>query len=150
MNQRKTGHRTSKNKKPPPLVLHGKVNDHKAFVQLIQQSVKDKFYIKYHEDNAEVFLHNKTDFDALGTVWMKNKDIKFHTYASKKEKRRTYVIKGLHAQTKPEEIKENIEEEGIVVYNVNLIKGTSETNLHGNSSNSKAKYAQAEDASYLL
>lgn len=114
---------TSKIRKPPSLVRHDKINDHKAFVQLIKQSVKDKFYIKYHEDNTEVFLHNKTDYVALGTVW-KNKDIKFHTYASKEEKRRTNVIKGMHAQTKPEEIKDNLEEEGIVVLNVNLIKGT--------------------------
>lgn len=75
------------------------------------------------EDNTEIFLHNKTDYVALDTVW-KNKDIKFHTYASKEEKRRTYVIKGLHAQTKPEKIKDHLEEEGIVVHNVNLIKGT--------------------------
>lgn len=71
-----------KNRKPLPLVLHGKVNDHMAFVQLIKQSVKSQFYIKYHEDNVEVFLHCKKDYEALGTVW-KSKNIKFHTYASK-------------------------------------------------------------------
>lgn len=42
----------------------------------------------------------------------------------KGKKRRMYVIKGLHEHVKPEEIKENLEESRLVIYNINLMKGT--------------------------
>lgn len=116
-------HNVNKKKKLPPLVLHGKVKDHVAFVGLIKQSVENNFHIKYHEDNVEVFLYNKKDYETLSTAW-KSKNIKYHTYTSKEEKRRTYIIKGLHAYTKPEEIKEDLEASGIIVHNISLMKGT--------------------------
>ncbi|KAM0734036.1 Nucleic-acid-binding protein from transposon X-element [Formica fusca] len=112
-----------KQRKPPPLVIHGCVQDHAAFVQLIKQSVENNFYIKYHENNVEVFLSNYRDYEALSQTW-KNKEVKFHTYTAKDEKRRTYVLKGLHELVKPEEIKENLKELGITVHNINLMKGT--------------------------
>lgn len=46
-----------KKKKPSLLVLH-----------LIEQSVESKFHIKYHEENVEVFLHNKNYYDVLNKV----------------------------------------------------------------------------------
>lgn len=76
----------SKKKKPPPMVLHGKIKDHETFVKLIKQiSVENKFHIKYHEENVEVFLYNKKDYDNLTKVW-KDKSVKFHTYTPKDEK----------------------------------------------------------------
>lgn len=38
-----------KKKKPLSLVLHGNITNHKMFVDIMKQSVEDKFYLKYYE-----------------------------------------------------------------------------------------------------
>ena len=58
----------NKKKKLPPLVLHGEVSDHVTFIELIKHSVENKFHVKYHENNVEVFLHNKKDYETLSSV----------------------------------------------------------------------------------
>lgn len=46
---------------------------------------------------------------------------------SKEEKRKTYIIKGLHEYVKPEEIKENLEGSRIIVHNISLMKNTKKS-----------------------
>lgn len=112
-----------KERKPPPLVIHGNIKEHKKFVDTIKQTVEDKFHLKYHEECVEVFLHNRKDYDTLFKVW-KSRQIKFHTYTSKEEKRRTYIIKGLHDRIETSEVKESLEQLDITVHNISLMKGT--------------------------
>ncbi|EFN90086.1 Nucleic-acid-binding protein from transposon X-element, partial [Harpegnathos saltator] len=49
---------------------------------------------------------------------------KFHTYTSREEKRRMFIVKGLHDRLEPNEVKESLEILSITVYNISLMKGT--------------------------
>lgn len=53
-----TGKQTkNKMKKPPPLVIHGKIDSHLIFVKAIKDITNEDFHIKYHEEITEVFYH---------------------------------------------------------------------------------------------
>ncbi|CAK9801648.1 hypothetical protein ANTPLA_LOCUS2886 [Anthophora plagiata] len=108
-------------KKLLPLVIHGTVNDHQKFVTLIKNVVKNKFHIKYNGDPVSVSLQSTTDFDNLKRTW-KEKSLSFHTYTKKEEKKRVYVIKGLHGETTIEEIKIELQKQDIKTDNITKIK----------------------------
>ena len=88
-------------KKLPPLVLHGNVNEHQKFVALIKDIVANKFHVKYHGDTVSIFLNNLSDYESLKKTWQE-KGMSFHTYTRKEEKKRVYVINGLHSETTTE------------------------------------------------
>lgn len=43
------------NKKPPSLVIHGKIESHITFVKAIKDITNENFHIKYHEEITEIF-----------------------------------------------------------------------------------------------
>lgn len=111
-------------KKLLPLVMHGTVSDHKKFMTLIKNVVKHKFHIKYNGDSVSVFVQSTTDFDNLKRTW-KEKSLSFHMYTKKEERKRVYVIKGLHGETTTEEIKIELQKQDIKTDNITKMKGTS-------------------------
>ncbi|CAG5093078.1 Protein of unknown function, partial [Cotesia congregata] len=112
-----------KEKKPPPIAIHGKVNDHSKITELIKCLVKEKFYIKYHQFHSEIFTTSMVDYTKL-VEHLKATNVKFHTYSLKNEKKKTFVIKGLHEVTKPEHVQTELQEIGFDNTQVSLMKGT--------------------------
>lgn len=139
--------KSSKTKRPPPLVIHGKIKSHTEFMQALKDTIKENFHIKYHEDFTEVFTSNHEQYSLLKERWLTNK-INFHTYTDKTEKRRTYVIRGLHSQIETNEIKQDLETIGYKVININTMKNTTQTkhmvtiqgNIQMKQLNHQAKY----------
>ncbi|KAK2577593.1 hypothetical protein KPH14_012704, partial [Odynerus spinipes] len=110
-------------KRPPPLVLHGKVATHTEFSRMLGDTLKSKFYIKYYKDYTEVYTSTTTDFKLLKQRWQ-DKKVQFHTYTEKQERRRTYVIRGLHKDTDVAVMKKEMEELGFPVTSMNIMKNT--------------------------
>lgn len=113
-----------KTRRPPPLVIHGNVTSHTEFIQALKNITNENFHIKYHENFTEVFTSNHEQYTLLKERWLKN-NIRFHTYAT--DKRRTFVIRGLHNQTETAEIKQDLEAMGYKVINLNIMNNTNQT-----------------------
>ncbi|KAI4484928.1 hypothetical protein M0802_012948 [Mischocyttarus mexicanus] len=114
----------TKAKVPPPLIMHGEIQSHQRFQVLLKQNLKNKFFIKYKKERVELHTSTLEDFNHIKEKWTRD-NIKFHTYPTKGEKRKTYVIYGKHHGITDEDIKLELEDLNIVVYNVNAMKGTS-------------------------
>lgn len=56
---------SSNKRKLPPLVMHGTIQDHKMFVNLIKDTVKGKFHITYHKGTVDVHLQDPKDYENL-------------------------------------------------------------------------------------
>lgn len=113
-----------RNEKPPPLVIHGQINENKRFINTIKEKLEGQFYIKHYHDKTEVFTTNTPDDEKLKTHW-KESEVKFHTYTEKKNKKKILVVKGLHKQTNIEEMKKELIENGLEVSKINKMRGTS-------------------------
>lgn len=118
--------KNTKARRPPLLVIHGKIENHEVFIKALKDTVKENFHIKNHNEITEVFTSNYKQFSLLKQKWQQSK-INFHTYTLKSDKRRTYVIKGLHNYVDINEIKHDLEEMGYKVANINPIKNTKQT-----------------------
>ena len=110
--------------KPPPLVIHGEIKKHTDFLTRVKDVLKEKFYIKYNTNYTEVFTTSANDYKVLKELWIDNK-IEFHTYTEKNNKKRAYVVRGLHAETDIIEISEDIKKQGFSAIKINLMKNTA-------------------------
>lgn len=99
------------------------MENHKTFTNLINKRVKNKFHVKYGMDNVKILTTDQNDYENLLRRF-KESEVNFHTYTLKTDKRKTYVLSGLHTQVSIEEIKAEIEEQGLMVHNVSRMKGT--------------------------
>lgn len=115
-----------KTKKPPPVVVHGNIQSHEQFMKSLKDLLHSDFYIKYHGEFTEVFTKTREQ-NALLKAILLDKNISFHTYTDKIEKRKNFVIKGLHGTTDIDGIKLEIEEHGFKVASVNLMRNTRQT-----------------------
>ena len=111
-------------KKILPLILHGSTQNHGEFIKLLNNTVGGKLYLKYRKNTVDVHIQEANDYEKIMEIW-KEKEIKFHTYTRKEDKKRTYVLSGLHNQTDNEEIKSDLEQQGIMAMKVNKLKGVS-------------------------
>ena len=117
----------SKAKKSTPLVIHGNTESHARFTHTLKHILESKYYIKYHKDKTEVFT-TQEDYKKLKEEYQ-NKKIEFHTYTLHNERKKTFVIRGLHAKMEEKEITDDLAAQGLPVTNVHVMKGT-ETPLY--------------------
>ncbi|KAI4475131.1 hypothetical protein M0802_015269 [Mischocyttarus mexicanus] len=85
---------------------------------------KAKFFVKYKKERVELHTSTLEDFNHIKEKWVRD-NIKFYTYTTKGDKRKTYVMYRMHYGITVEEIKLELEDLNIVVYNVNAMRGTS-------------------------
>lgn len=116
--------KTKKIEKLPPLVIHGKVNENTLFINTIKEKLEAEFHIKYHQDTTEVFTTTVSDYEKLKTHWQES-DVKFHTYTEKRNKKKVFVVKGLHDQTNVDEMKKEMNEMGLEAEKINKMRGTT-------------------------
>lgn len=99
-------------KVPPPIVIHGIVNDHKAFVHDLEKKITKGFYIKMTRNNTNIFVKNFDEWQSMKDVLI-GEQTPFHSYTPKSEKKHAFVLNGLHcthtdetkADTTPDDIK---------------------------------------------
>lgn len=79
---------------PPPIVIHGKADNHKKFVEFFNNTAKKGFHIKY---NKETTVINLKDISEWKTAKAQLKDwaFDFHSYTSKEDKTHGFVVAGL-------------------------------------------------------
>lgn len=90
---------------------------------MISKIVRDKFHMQYTNEGAQVQLCNEKDCKSILRKWQQQ-NVHFHAYTGKLEKRRTFVIRGLHEETDTNDIKTELEEQDFEILNINKMKGT--------------------------
>ncbi|KAI4503810.1 hypothetical protein M0802_001213 [Mischocyttarus mexicanus] len=140
--------KATKAKVPPPLIMHGEIQSHQRFQELLKQNLKNNFFIKYKKERVELHTSKLDDFNHIKEKWVRD-NIKFHTYTTKDDKRKTYVIYGMHHGITSEDIKLELKDLNIVVYNVNAMRGTSRPKFMVTTSVA-TKLAQLQDKSMSL
>lgn len=110
-------------KKPPPIVLHGEISDHNQLVKNIKDLIRAKFSIKYHSGFTEIFTTCDSDHQLLKTTW-KDTNVPFHSYTTKNEQRRTYILKGLHDKVNREDILRELNELQFPALDINPMRNT--------------------------
>jgi len=85
--------KNTKTRRPPPLVIHGKIQTHMEFMKALKEVIKENFHVKYHEDFTKVFTSNLEQHSKLKRIWQLRK-INFHTYTDKTDKRRNLCHQG--------------------------------------------------------
>jgi hypothetical protein len=110
-------------KKPPPLVLHGRINDHKKFINMLNKISNGEYHLVYLHEGTQIHFKTTEVYDKVKRRWIEE-NVCFHTYTGKNDKRHTYVIKGLHGDIDATDISEELRSKSIDVINVNKMKGT--------------------------
>lgn len=96
-NMRKTNtpqNTNNKPRRPPPLVIHSKVNQHKNFCEVVNKEIKKGYHIKYTQNNTNVFVYDQDEYDKY-LEKITNDGIEFHTYSTKADKHHAFIIRGL-------------------------------------------------------
>lgn len=108
--------------KPPPLVIPGKLTHHQELVNNIKLIVRKNFNLKYAKNSVVVYLEDFTDWTNLRRNF-ESGNLEFHTYATAEEKTHAFVVRGLHKNVSPDEIKKDLlDDYEISVKEVHLMK----------------------------
>ncbi|KAL3289071.1 hypothetical protein HHI36_003513 [Cryptolaemus montrouzieri] len=99
--------RNIKQGKPPPLVMHGRMNDHKKMIEKMKEIATHGFHLKYHKNTTSIFVNNENDWMRVHQFLTEN-EAEFHTYTWKKEKTHAFVLEGLDNEPDVDEIKEEM------------------------------------------
>lgn len=104
--------KTSKKRKPPPIVLQGTINDHKTCIQKFKEHIKAEFSLKYNINTTVIQTNNIQDYDNLKKYLENdNSGIEFHTYTPRDNASHAFVLRGLHKDTITENIKATLKDE---------------------------------------
>lgn len=126
---KQTLHSTEKDKtrttKPPPIVLHYKINSLSDFVQKLKKQITKGFHIKNTKNNTNIFINDTDEYRRYLKV-LEAEEVNFHSYTEKGNKTHTFVLKGIDGSITTEEIKENIETNyTIKVVNIYKMRNTT-------------------------
>lgn len=115
----------NKGHKPPPIVLHYKIESHSNFVQKLQTHVQKGFTIKNTKNNTNLFIQDADEYRKYLQV-LEAEQVNYHTYTEKGNKTHAFILKGIDSNPTPEEIKEYLEENyKFKVVNVYKLKNTN-------------------------
>lgn len=71
--------------KPPPIVIHGIISDHRHIVELLKTLCRGKFHIKYGRNSTILFIEKLEEYH-LVKKHFKQTDQDFHSFTLKDEK----------------------------------------------------------------
>ena len=111
----------AKRVRQPPIVIDGKIVD-KSLYAMIQIITKD-FVLQHNnsQDRVNITTFNK-DIKTAVINELRRRNIEYHTFSGRDERRNTYVIKGLQGGWSSQEVREALAARGVDVFNVNLMK----------------------------
>lgn len=130
----------TKTKRPPPIVLHSKVNHHGKFCKEIDNDIKKGYHIKYTKNNTNVFIHDHDEFSQY-LEQINEQNVEYHTYSTKYEKHHAFVIRGLDKSVETSDVKLSLTEMlGEKIINVYQMKNTNGLFLIITDSSLKVQY----------
>ncbi|CAG9860904.1 unnamed protein product [Phyllotreta striolata] len=110
--------------KPPPIIIHNTVDDHKYLIEQLKLMAPKGFSIKYNKETITIFINDLQDWKDTKEV-LEASQVEYHSYTSKNEKTHAFVIKGLDNKPSMEEIQEELENSyKLSIKNVFEMKGT--------------------------
>ncbi|KAM0726761.1 Nucleic-acid-binding protein from transposon X-element [Formica fusca] len=119
--------RTSKNpigkRKPPPIIIHGKVKSHGDLIDKVKGIISNKFFIKYQTNRTAVHTETQEDYKKLIAI-LESDGAQYHTFIPKDRKAKAFVIRGLPKNIDNQDIKNELKEFDIQVNNCNEMTGT--------------------------
>lgn len=111
-------------KKPPPIVIHGKFNDHKKLNTFLSSKLRDRYFWKHSNASTSLQVMNRADWDQVNKFFEEG-HIEFHTYTPKDEKTHAFILKGLYHDVEVDDIKEELTvDHQIEVKQLYTLKGT--------------------------
>lgn len=113
-------------KRIPPIVLHGKIEDHQTFTKNLKDLCKGKYFIKYREYTTNIFMDNMEDYNKVLDAFKKEDDVDCHTFTTKEQKTHAFVLYGLENKPETREIAEDLLTNSIPVQKVFLMNGTKQ------------------------
>ena len=115
---------TVKKIRPPPIIVHGQFEQIKMMNNLLKIKLQAPFYWNNTPNSSGLYLNTKEDWTICKDMF-KEKSIEFHTYTWKDEKEHAFVLRGLHQEIEPNELKEELNENELLhVKNVYRMRGT--------------------------
>lgn len=117
---------SAKLKRPPPIVLHSKVDHHKNLCSKIDSDIKKGYHIKYSKNHTNIYIHNHDEYAQY--IDKVDKDgVDFHTYSTRDEKHHAFVIRGLDKSVETEDVKasltDTLHEKLVAVYKMKNTNG---------------------------
>lgn len=104
-----------KTTKPPPIVLHSKVENHTMFFKNMNKEIRNGFHIKNCKNTTIVNVHDPEEY-RKHLIFLEKQKIKFHTYTEKKNKTHAFILKGIDSEPEIEDIKNDL----ITTYNIQV------------------------------
>lgn len=96
-------------RKPPPIVIHCKTNDHKSYVKAVENVVTKGFHIKYTNQNTNLYIYNQEEYKKYLELLKGNETLQYHTYTPKNERKHAFILRGMDSASDTDEIKEELE-----------------------------------------
>lgn len=121
-----TENNMKKGKKPPPIHLYGRFNDPKRVDKDMAGFVTKNFTYKYIGKNDTLYYVDNADDYKKMVEYLEKGKVPFHTYSLPENKTHGFVLKGLSNKTEIEDIKTDLERQGIKIRNIYKMKGTPE------------------------
>lgn len=94
--------------KPPPIILHMVVTEHKKMVEYLKKYAINSFALKYTRERVHIQAETMEDFQSITTALDKENNMPYHTFTTRDQQQNTYVAKGLPADATEDEITEEL------------------------------------------
>lgn len=112
--------------KPPPIVIKGKIKNHKTLGETLNKLGINNYSIRYAKNSTIVYCELLKDWQTLARN-LEAEAMEHHTYAEKTTKSHAFVLRGLDGDISINEIKEDLSDK----YEINpktiyLMKGTKD------------------------
>lgn len=113
-----------KPKRPPPIVVHGRFDNHKTINAYLIGNLKENFFWRHGRDTTSLQTLCLDDW-RTASRYMEIDDVEYHTYTPKGEKSHAFIIKGIYHNVEVADLKEELtREHGIPVRELFTLKGT--------------------------
>lgn len=108
--------------KPPPIVLHGKIDNHGA-TKLINELVKCDFYFNHTNNTTKLYIKTFDGWTRF-VEGAEKQGLRYHTFTPKNNKNHTFVINGLDTDPASEEVFAELKKKNIMVNKVTRMINT--------------------------
>ncbi|KAJ3629934.1 hypothetical protein MTP99_014296 [Tenebrio molitor] len=114
----------TKEKMPPPIIVHGFFKKHARFTARLQGEIGKHYTVKFTKFNTNIHTKNKKDWVKVQEI-LKHDNIEFHTYTHKDNKTHAFVLRGLDQKPELEDIAEALKTEQIAIINIYNMRATN-------------------------
>lgn len=110
-------------KKPPPIHIYGRFDHQKLFDDTMVKHIGNDYSYKFIGKDEALIYTNSADQHKKARQLLATGKVQFHTYSLKEEKTHGFVLKGLCQKVEIDEIKADLQEQGVKTINIFPMKG---------------------------